>query len=68
MNLINEIKRIRFEGALLPALCFEKDIFLKNKNTKFWKKNYSYMPGLTTLRVGRTVTKLTVHWELYSRV
>ena len=61
VNAINEVRRLCFGGALLPALFFEKIILLKNKKIG---KQFSWESVLPTLRVGRPVTRLTVHWAM----
>ena len=60
IDVINEIRRLCFGSAPLPALFFEKVIFLEND--KFLKNIYFfYEYFLPALRVGRPVTRLTVH-------
>ena len=62
IDVINEVRRLCFGSALLRALFFEKVKF--SKNDKIWKNMFLYEYCLPTLRVGRQVTRLTVHWAL----
>ena len=43
---------------------FRKRVFLKNKMTKIIQKLKFYEIKLSTSRVERLVTRLTVHWAL----
>ena len=57
--VINEVRRLCFGGALLPALFLEKEIFF-GKIMIFLEKVDFCSYELPTLRVGRSVTRLTV--------
>ena len=53
---MNEVRRLCFGGALLSAL--KKKVSFSEKN----EKNDLCSDALPTLRVGRSVTRLTVYW------
>ena len=59
INIINEVKRPCFEGALLFALFFLNIAFEKSEDLE--KSLFSVSCALPTLRVGRSATSLTVH-------
>ena len=59
INVINDVKTLYFGGALLSAL-FLKDVI---SYKKIFQKNVILCScALSTIRVGRSVTRLTVHW------
>ena len=62
MDVVNEVRRLCFGGALLRALFFFKLKILKNCQN--FKKYISYECRLPTLRVGLSVTRLKIHWAL----
>ena len=58
----NDVRRLCFGDALLPALFCEKVYFFRKKLQKIGKNEFIDETGVSTLRVGRIVTRLTVHW------
>ena len=57
INVINEVRRLCVEDALLFALFLRKV-----KKKEFCEKVSFSSDELRTLRVGRSVTRLTVYW------
>ena len=64
IDVINDVGRLCFGGALLGALFKKKKNDIPQKNNKKWKTYFLHRHGLSTLRVGRSVTRLTVHLAL----
>ena len=62
IGYINEVIRLCFGGALLFAL-FSKRVSFFEKSEKFKKVSFPN-DALPTLKVGRSVTRLTVYWAL----
>ena len=65
IDVTNEVRKLCFGGALLRAVFLEKVMFLK-KYLLCEKVDFCSCE-LPTLRVGRPVTRLTVHWAFPSR-
>ena len=58
---INEVRRLCFGGALLPALFFESEfLFFEKKMSKIEKYQFLCTSELSILRVRRPETRLTV--------
>ena len=60
IDIINEVRRLCSGEALSRALFFLKSEVFENKIIVF-QKFFFYDDGLSSLRVGRSVTRLTVH-------
>ena len=66
IDVINETRRPYLGGALLPALFFKRSHFF-GKNSFLRKIQNFKSYALSTLRVGRSVTRLTVYWAFPSK-